>query len=71
MILHHIYKQKSYHLTDVSLCWEIEEKSCFNDMKILVILTLNNYTGTYACVWGIIGDYIYTCVTSYPREGAY
>ena len=29
------------------------------------------HAGTYACVWGIIGDYIYTNVTSYPREEAY
>ena len=27
--------------------------------------------GTYACVWGIIGDYVYTYVTSYPRGEAY
>ena len=26
--------------------------------------------GTYACVWGIIGDYVYTYVTSYPRGEA-
>jgi len=27
--------------------------------------------GTYACVWGIIGDYVYTYVTRYPRGEAY
>jgi len=28
-------------------------------------------SNAYACVWGIIGDYVYTYVTSYPREEAY
>ena len=51
-----LYVQKSYHLTDVSLCWEIEEKICIFGMILLVILALN----TYVCVRGFIRDSIYT-----------
>ena len=40
-------------------------------IMIVIFVMANNLAGTYACVWGIIGDYVYTYVTSYPREEAY
>ena len=40
-------------------------------IMIVIFVMVNNLAGTYACVWGIIGDYVYTYVTSYPREEAY
>ena len=38
---------------------------------IVIFVMANNLARTYACVWGIIGDYVYTDVTSYPREEAH
>ena len=40
-------------------------------IMIVIFVMANNLAGTYACVWGIIGDYVYTYVTSYPREEAH
>ena len=40
-------------------------------IMIVIFVMANNLAGTYACVRGIIGDYVYTYVTRYPREEAY
>ena len=40
-------------------------------IMIVIFVMVSNLAGTYACVWGIIEDYVYTNVTSYPREEAY
>ena len=37
-------------------------------IMIVIFVMANNLAGTYACVWGIIGDYVYTYVTSYPKR---
>ena len=29
-------------------------------IMIVIFVMVNNLVGTYACVWGIIGDYVYT-----------
>ena len=40
-------------------------------IMIVIFVMVNNLAGNYACVGGIIGDYVYTYITRYPREEAH